>query len=232
MDTKKVKRIMQLDREIDNISLQGTSYYEFKGKQQLNYYDRKIIEYYGEILHLIIEIAKEENIKDIKPIDDKFKNWVNTASQMIESYISMLQFYRQFNSEVIKEEINVFNEVKSNLKLNHELETSNAVELADCYFHVGDEEKARNLLLEFIKDNPDEDEPYQCMQNWYMYDIPDINKLAEVIDLAEKNEHILFTDFGYDRLVKYYEMIGDNENKQKYKDLYDKWKNNNKTINF
>ena len=232
MDTKKIKRIMQLDREIDNISLQGTSYYEFKGKQQLNYYDRKIIEYYGEILHLIIEIAKEENVKDIKAIDDKLKNWVNTASEMIESYISMLQFYRQFNSDVIKEEIYVFNEVKDNLKLNHELETSNAVELADCYLHIGDEEKARNLLLEFIKDNPDEDEPYQCMQNWYMYDITDINKLAEVIDLAERNGHILFTDFGYDRLVKYYEMIGDNENKQKYKDLYDKWKNNNKTINF
>ena len=56
MDSKKIKRIMQLDREIDNISLQGTSYYEFKGEQDLNEYDKKIIKYYGEILNLIIEI--------------------------------------------------------------------------------------------------------------------------------------------------------------------------------
>ena len=90
MDTKKIEKIMQLDREIDNISLQVTSYYGFKGEQQLNYYDKKIIGYYGEILHLIIEITKEENVKDIKQIDDKLKNWNNTASQMIESYISML----------------------------------------------------------------------------------------------------------------------------------------------
>lgn len=48
-----------------------------------------------------------------------------------------------------------------------------------------------------IKNNPDEDESYMCMQNWDMYDKPDINKLATVIDLAEENRHILITDFGY-----------------------------------
>ena len=103
---------------------------------------------------------------------------------------------------------------------------------SNCYFNIGDEDKARSLMLEFIKDNPDEDEPYQCMQNWYMYDSPDINKLAEVIDLAEKNGHILCTDFGYDRLVKYYEIIGDIKNQNKYQELYTKWKNSIETIDF
>ena len=232
MDIKKIERIMQLDREIDNISLQGTGYYEFKGEQELNEYDKKIIKYYGEILNLIIEIAKEEHIHDIKVIDIKLKNWVNTASQMLESYISVLQFYRNFNKDVIEVEIKALDKIRANLKLDYELETSNAVELADCYFHIEDEEKARSIMLEFIEENPDEDEPYQCMQNWYMYDSPDINKLAEVIDLTEKNKHTLFTDFGYDRLVKYYEMIGDAENQQKYQELYDKWKENIETIEF
>ena len=232
MDTKKIEKIMQLDREIDNISLQVTSYYEFKGEQQLNYYDKKIISYYGEILRLMIEITKEENVKNIKQIDSKLKNWNNTASQMIESYISMLQFYRQFNKNIINEEINVLNEIKANLKLDYELEKNNVVELADCYFHIGDEEKAKSLMLEFIKNNPDEDEPYQCMQNWYIYDSPDINKLAEVIDLAEKNGHILITDFGYDILVKFFDSVGDINNKKKYQKFYDEWKKNRKTIEF
>ena len=232
MDIQKIKKIMQLDREIDNISLQVTSYYEFKGEQQLNYYDKKIIEYYREILHLMIEITKEENVKDIKQIDDKLKNWSNNASQMIENYVSMLQFYRQFNKNIIKEEINVLNTIKANLKLDYELEKNNVVELADCYFHIGDEKKAKSLMLEFIKDNPDEDEPYQCMQNWYIYDKPNINKLAEVIDLAEKNEHILITDFGYDRLVDFFDSVGDIENKKKYQKAYDKWKKDRKTIEF
>ena len=232
MDSKKIKRIMQLDREIDNISLQGTPYYEFKGEQDLNEYDKKIIKYYGEILNLIIEIAKAENTKDIKVIDIMLKNWVNTASQMLESYISVLQFYREFNKYVIKEEIKELNKIRENLKLDYDLETNNAVELADCYFHIGDEDKARSLMLEFIKDNPDEDEPYQCMQNWYMYDSPDINKLAEVIDLAEKNGHILCTDFGYDKLVKYFKNIGDNRKYLKYQELYDKWREKRNIINF
>ena len=232
MDTKKIEKIMQLDREIDNISLQVTSYYEFKGEQQLNYYDKKIMRYYEEILQLMIEITKEENVKNIKQIDSKLKNWNNTASQMIESYISMLQFYRQFNKNIINEEINVLNEIKANLKLDYELEKNNVVELADCYFHIGDEEKAKSLMLEFIKNNPDEDEPYQCMQNWYIYDSPDINKLAEVIDLAEKNGHILITDFGYDILVKFFDSVGDINNKKKYQKFYDEWKKNRTTIEF
>lgn len=232
MDSKKIKRIMQLDREIDNISLQGTSYYEFKGEQDLNEYDKKIIKYYGEILNLIIEIAKAENTKDIKVIDIMLKNWVNTASQMLESYISVLQFYREFNKYVIKEEIKELNKIRENLKLDYDLETNNAVELADCYFHIGDEDKARSLMLEFIKDNPDEDEPYQCMQNWYMYDSPDINKLAEVIDLAEKNGHILCTDFGYDKLINYFKNIGDNKKYLKYQELYDKWREKRNIIKF
>ena len=232
MDSKKIERIMQLDREIDNISLKGTPYYEFKGEQDLNEYDKKIIKYYGEILNLIIEIAKAENTKDIKVIDIMLKNWVNTASQMLESYILVLQFYREFNKDVIKDEIKELNKIRNNLKLDYNLEITNAVELADCYFHIGDEDKARSLMLEFIKDNPDEDEPYQCMQNWYMYDSPDINKLAEVIDLAEKNGHILCTDFGYDKLVKYFKNIGDNRKYLKYQELYDKWREKRNIINF
>lgn len=232
MESKKIERIMQLDREIDNISLQGTSYYEFKGEQDLNEYDKKIIKYYGEILNLIIEIAKAENTKDIKVIDIMLKNWVNTASQMLESYISVLQFYREFNKNVIKEEIKELNKIRENLKLDYDLETNNAIELSDCYFQIGDEDKARSLMLEFIKDNPDEDEPYQCMQNWYMYDSPDINKLAEVIDLAEKNGHILCTDFGYDKLVKYFKNIGNNRKYLKYQELYDKWREKRNIINF
>lgn len=232
MESKKIERIMQLDREIDNISLQGTPYYEFKGEQDLNEYDKKIIKYYGEILNLIIEIAIEENTKDIKVIDIILKNWVNTASQMVESYISVLQFYREFDQDVIEEEIKELNKIRENLKLDYDLETNNAVELADCYFHIGDEDKARSLMLEFIKDNPDEDEPYQCMQNWYMYDSPDINKLAEVIDLAEKNGHILCTDFGYDKLVNYFKNIGDNIKYLKYQELYDKWREKRNIIKF
>ena len=118
--------------------------------------------------------------------------------------------------------------IKDNFKFDFEQEMTNLVDLADCYFRIGNEEKARGLMLEFIKKNPDEDEPHQCMQIWYMYDSPSIDKLAEVIDLAEKNGHVLITDFGYDRLVKYYEMIGDTENQQKYQELYDKWKDNKK----
>lgn len=232
MKDNKVERIIELNRKIDNIIVKATSCFEFGEEQKLNDYDRQIVEYYQEILNLIIEIVKKEGIKEIETIDNKYFKVENTASMMIESYMSVLQFYGNIDRCMTKKEIKVINQIQENLKLDNEFETKNKVELANCYFHIGNENKARKLMLDFIKDNSDEDEAYMCMQNWYMYDEPDINKLAEVIDLAEENKHILITDFGYDRLVKFYDSIGDVKNKKKYQELYDKWKKERKTLKF
>ncbi|MBO5348412.1 MAG: hypothetical protein J6A89_01130 [Clostridia bacterium] len=232
MNNDKIEKIMELDRKIESVVMKTTSCFCFGEKQNLNKYDRQVLEYYQEILNLIIEITKEEGIKNVELIDNKYFNVENTASMMIEGYMSVLQFYGNIDREIMKKEIQVINQIQENLELDNDFEIKNKIEIANCYFHIGDENKARNLILDFINYNPDEDEAYMCMQNWYMYDKPDINKLAEVIDFAERNKHILITDFGYDKLVKFYDSIGDIENKKKYQELYDKWKNNRTTIEF
>ena len=85
---------------------------------------------------------------------------------MIESYISILQFYGNIDRRITKKEIQVISQIQENLTLDDNFEMKNKIELSDCYFHVGDEKKARKLMLDFIKNNPDEDESYMCMQNW------------------------------------------------------------------
>lgn len=230
MEDNLVEKILELNRKIDDIIAKATLYFEFKKERKLNDYDRQIVEYYQEILNLIIQIADKEKTSKIKIIDDKYFKVENTASMMIESYMSVLQFYGDIDRSMIKQEIEVINQIRGKLKLSDELEIENEVELANCYFRMGDENKARKVMLEFIKNNPDEDEAYMCMQNWYMYDKPDIDKLAAVIDLAERNKHILITDFGYAELVKVYGSIGDIKSKEKYQRLYDRWKNNRTTI--
>ena len=227
-----VNKIMQFNEKIRNIGNETTPYFEFGKELKLNNYDKQMLEYYQKILNLIIEITKNEDTKDIEIIDNKYFKVVNTASMMIESYMSVLQFYGKFDRSITRREIEVIKQIQENLKLDDEFEIKNKIELADCYFHIGNENKARSLMLEFINNNPDEDEAYMCMQNWYMYDQPDINKLAEVIDLAEHNEHILLTDFGYDKLVEFYDSVGDIKNKKRYQELYDKWKKNRTTIEF
>ena len=232
MKNIRVEEIVNLDKKIDNIIFKTTSYFSPNEKQALNNYDEKIIAYYQRILELIIEIAKEENTKDIEKIDKKHFKVENTASMMLESYMSVLEFQGNIDKRITKKEIEVIKLIQENLKLDNDFELKNKIELADCYFKIGDENKARQLMLNTIKNNPDEDEPYQCMQNWYMYEKPDINKLADVIDLAENNNHILITDFGYDRLVNYYKEIKDNNNYKKYQEIYEKWKNKRNTISF
>ena len=168
MNNDKVEKIIELDRKIDSIIMKTTSYFGFDERQNLNNYDRQVIECYQEILNLIIEIEKQEEIKDIKVIDNKYFEIENTASMMIEGYMSILEFYGNIDRDTTKRAIEVINQIQENLKLNNEFEIKNEIELANCYFHIGNENKARKLMLDFIKNNPDEDEPYQCMQNWYI----------------------------------------------------------------
>lgn len=223
MDSK-LEKIIRLDEQIDSMSLQGTSAYQFGAKQKLSVVDRKILEYYQEMIDVMIEILKEKSLKDIKVIDDMLKEYSSSASNMIDDFVELLQYYSELDDEILKDEIEILTKIDNNIELNKELSQTILIELADSYFRIGEEEKARKIVLDYIRKNPDEDEPYMCMQNWYIYYRPDFDKLAEVMDLAEKNNHILLTDFGYDELIKHYDDIGDIKNKEKYENLYEKWK--------
>lgn len=90
MKNDKVEKIMELDRKIDSVTMKTTSCFAFGEKQNLNNYDKKVIEYYQEILNLIIDIAKQEGIREVEIIDKKYFKVVNTASMMIEDYMSIL----------------------------------------------------------------------------------------------------------------------------------------------
>ena len=90
-------------------------------------------------------------------------------SEMLEDFVDLLQYYSDFNEEFVKEEIEILTKIYENIEFDRELNTEIYTEIADCYFRIGNEEKAREMLFRIIKQNPDEDEPYMCMQNWYMY---------------------------------------------------------------
>ena len=229
MDSR-IEKIIRLNEKIDSMALNTTSAYSFGTKQNLSVVDKKIVEYYTEMTDIIIKILKENNTKDIKVIDNITEYRIK-PSEMLEDFVDLLQYYSNFNEEFVKEEIDILTKIYENIEFDIELNTEIYTEIADCFFRIGNEEKAREMLLRIIKQNPDEDGPYMCMQNWYLYYKKDYRKLAEVIDLAEENNHILFTDFGYFELIKKKKKTGNRELKEKYEKLYEKWKENKNTIN-
>ncbi len=229
MDSR-IEKIIRLNEKIDSMALNTTSAYSFGTKQNLSVVDKKIVEYYNEMTDIIIGILRENNTKDIVVVDKMTENKIK-PSEMLEDFVDLLQYYSNFNEEFVKEEIDILTKIYENIEFDIELNTEIYTEIADCYFRIGNEEKAREMLFRIIKQNPDEDEPYMCMQNWYLYYKKDYRKLAEVIDLAEENNHILFTDFGYFELINHYKKTGNRELKEKYEKLYEKWKKNKNTIN-
>lgn len=56
------KRNIELDRKIDEIILETTSYYTLNENKKLDAFDKKVIEYYEKI----IKIAKDENKENFK----------------------------------------------------------------------------------------------------------------------------------------------------------------------
>ena len=62
---------------------------------------------------------------------------------MIESYISTLQFYGNIDRRITKKEIQVISQIQENLTLDDNFEMKNKIELADCYFHIGDNENKK-----------------------------------------------------------------------------------------
>ena len=229
MDSR-IEKIIRLNEKIDSMALNTTSAYSFGTKQNLSVVDKKIVEYYNEMTDIIIGILRENNTKDIVVVDKMTESKIK-PSEMLEDFVDLLQYYSNFNEEFVKEEIDILTKIYENIEFDIELNTEIYTEIADCYFRIGNEEKAREMLFRIIKQNPDEDEPYMCMQNWYLYYKKDYRKLAEVIDLAEENNHILFTDFGYFELINHYKKTGNRELKEKYEKLYEKWKKNKNTIN-
>ena len=229
MDSR-IEKIIRLNEKIDSMALNTTSAYSFGTKQNLSVVDKKIVEYYNEMTDIIIGILRENNTKDIVVVDKMTENKIK-PSEMLEDFVDLLQYYSNFNEEFVKEEIDILTKIYENIEFDIELNTEIYTEIADCFFRIGNEEKAREMLLRIIKQNPDEDGPYMCMQNWYLYYKKDYRKLAEVIDLAEENNHILFTDFGYFELINHYKKTGNRELKEKYEKLYEKWKENKNTIN-
>lgn len=225
----KIEKIIRLNEKIDDMAMQTTSAYMFGTKQELSIVDKKIVEYYNEITDIIIEILKESRTSNITFVDDMTENKVK-PSEMLEDFIDLLQYYSDFNEEFVSEEIDILTKIYKNIEFDRDLNIEIYTEIADCYFRIGNEEKAREMLLRFIKENPDEDEPYMCMQNWYLYYTKNYRKLAEVIDLAEENNHILYTDFGYDELIKHYDETKEKDLKEKYEKLYEKWKKNRNLI--
>ena len=229
MDSR-IEKIIRLNEKIDSMALNTTSAYSFGTKQNLSVVDKKIVEYYNEMTDIIIGILRENNTKDIVVVDKMTENKIK-PSEMLEDFVDLLQYYSNFNEEFVKEEIDILTKIYENIEFDIELNTEIYTEIADCYFRIGNEEKAREMLFRIIKQNPDEDEPYMCMQNWYLYYKKDYRKLAEVIDLAEENNYILFTNFGYFKLINHYKKTGNRELKEKYEKLYEKWKKNKNTIN-
>ena len=82
MINDKVKEIMELNEKIDNIIFKTTSFFDPTKQQELNQYDKKMLDYYQKTLDLIIEIAKEEKTKDIEVIDQKYFQKEENASSV------------------------------------------------------------------------------------------------------------------------------------------------------
>lgn len=184
-----------------------------------------LMDAFEKMIKNIFKISKETGIKKLSILDEKYFPKENTASMIIESYFAELNYYSNFDNIFFYDMIKFIENLLAKIDMEKEEILIYTSEIGNAYFNLGQEEKARKIEFDLIDKFPDLDDPYQIMCNWYMYYVKNIEKLEEVVLLAAKNKHILFTDFAMHKLLEYYKTINNKEKQEYYTKLINEYNN-------
>ena len=214
--TEKLKeKIKELNKMID-LSIEDI---ETEPPTQL---DRKIIEKYEEIWQEVLEICKEESIRDTEKFDEKYDIFELGLEYFIESYSDFIDYCGQMDEIYLEPEIKMLTETLE--QFNIDKDTKQEFELIiirDTYI-MGNKKEAEKQINEWIKANPKAGEGYEVKCDWELEKSkPDMEKIAKILDEAEDNGTFVPNEEIYDEVIEYYEKIGNDELARYYESLLD-----------
>ncbi len=184
--------------------------------------DRKIIEKYEEIWQEVLEICKEENIRDTGKFDEKYDVFQWGLENFIESYSVFIDYCGQIDEIYLEPEIKMLTETLE--QFNIDKDTKQEFELIiirDTYI-MGNKKEAEKQIDEWIKANPKAGEGYEVKCDWELEKSkPDMEKIAKILDEAEDNGTFVPNEEIYDKVIEYYEKIGNDELAKYYESLLD-----------
>ena len=221
---KKINK--EIEQKIEKINeLRELSYEETEDKK-LYGLNKKMLEIYEEIFEEILNISKQNQIKELEEIDKKIPAFKFGLEHFVDSYLSVTNWSNdkkaiEKETKILEELINLFDfEEESNKE--YEL-----IIIRDLYV-AGKKEKAEEILEKWIKEHPEEGEGYQIKCGWELdKNEPDMEKIADILEEADDNGTFIFDEDIYDNVIEYYKDLGNDKKAEYFESLLEQMNEEN-----
>ncbi len=184
--------------------------------------DRKIIEKYEEIWQEVLKICKEENIRNAKKFDEKYRIFQWGLEDFIESYSNLIDYCGQMDEIYLEPEIKMLTETLEQFHIDKDTKQEFELIIIRDTYMIGNKKEAEKQINQWIKANPEVGEGYEVKCDWELEKSkPDMEKIANILDEAENNGTFVPNEDIYEEVIEYYEKIGNDELAEYYESLLD-----------
>lgn len=228
MKKMNVKNLNKIYNEIDRLEIESIEDIEGGGITKL---DEHIISKYKELFDEIYQYCVKEKITDFFDFDMIEELEFDTFS-VIDGYIEILDYACEYDEKYLKQRADVIKKVLKQFELEKEDEEQYKIELADSIYYTENKEKAKKMIEDILKENPECYFAYETQYKWEKNETDtDYEKLDQIITRAEEKGYRVAGIDTYEKLIRFYEEKGNEEKIEFYKQLFqDDW-NDLKEVN-
>lgn len=221
MNKETLKNLNQtLDKEIKELEELNKIFYDKLKEEKPKELNKKIVEKYEKVLKKILKTCKENQIKKLEEVNEKFPIFKFGLEHFVDSYLNFINLaLDERNTET---EINILKELIEWFDFEEfEIKEYKIMIIRDLYV-INKEKEAEEELEKFLKAYPEEGEGYEIKCEWELEkNNPDMEKIAEILEKADDNGTSVYNKDIYEKVIEYYNDLGNDEIAEYFKSLLD-----------
>lgn len=225
-----IKKMEQKSKEIDKLLQAWDRKIEI---DEITSLDKRLLKQFDELWKEVLEITKNENINDMDKFDKKYSIFKYGLYEFVLDYCEVLNDAVDISDEFIDKEIELLKEINQQFILAEDIKNYNELLIIKDTYLLGDEKKAEKEIEKWIEKHPSIGDGYKVKCDWELSKKnPNVNKVTEILDEAQKNKTFVPNEEIYEMIIEYFEEIGEDEKAKHYtsilkaaqEKLYDEFK--------
>lgn len=216
-----LKKLNQtFEKEIKELEELNKIFYDKFKEEKPKELNKKIVEKYEKVLKKILKTCKENQIKKLEEVNEKFPIFKFGLEHFVDSYLNFINLaLDERNTET---EINILKELIEWFDFEEfEIKEYKIMIIRDLYV-INKEKEAEEELEKFLKAYPEEGEGYEIKCEWELEKSnPDMEKIAEILEKADDNGTSVYNKDIYEKVIEYYNDLGNDEIAEYFESLLD-----------
>ena len=158
----------------------------------------------------------------MEEFDDEYEIFEDGLESLIMDFEDVLDNCTQLDSSYYNREIDILQKILKQFELEDGAKQEIQLQTIRDTYLMGNTKEAEDKIDKFIKKNPSVGEGYEVKCNFELKKKrPDMEKVAEILDEADENGTFVPDEEIYDKVIEYYNEIGNIEMEEYYASLQD-----------